>query len=130
MPCSAPHQNIYRTNAVGQRATHENIIHPAAKLKPDEIKAYTAKIAELSKPMDEHAIDVLYAAGPLMNHLWEKTPAAKRGAYAANSTELKDSLLAQLRSGDVVMVKGSLGSRMGILVDALRVQFAPIKKES
>ncbi len=86
--------------------------------------------AELSKPMDEHAIDVLYAAGPLMNHLWEKTPAAKRGAYAANSTALKDSLLAQLRSGDVVMVKGSLGSRMGILVDALRAQFAPIKKES
>ena len=85
--------------------------------------------AGLAKPMDEHAIDVLYAAGPLMNHLWEKTPAAKRGAYAASSAELKDSLLAQLRVGDVVMVKGSLGSRMGILVDALRAQFAPIKKE-
>ena len=85
--------------------------------------------AGLAKLMDEHAIDVLYAAGPLMNNLWEITPAAKRGAYAATSTELKDSLLAQLRAGDVVMVKGSLGSRMGILVDALRAQFAPIKKE-
>ena len=85
--------------------------------------------AELSKPMDEAAIDVLYAAGPLMNNLWANTPLAKRGAYAVNSTELKDSVLAQVRAGDVVMVKGSLGSRMGILVDALRAQFAPIKKE-
>ena len=86
--------------------------------------------AELSKPIDAAAIDVLYGAGPLMKHLWEKTPTVRRGAYAATSTELKDSLLSQVRSGDVVMIKGSLGSRMGILVDALRAQFAPIEKES
>jgi UDP-N-acetylmuramoyl-tripeptide--D-alanyl-D-alanine ligase len=80
--------------------------------------------------LKQHQIDLLYAAGPLMAQLWQRTPETLRGAYAATSFELKEVLLDALRPDDIVMVKGSLGSRMGILVEALRAKFESVKKES
>jgi UDP-N-acetylmuramoyl-tripeptide--D-alanyl-D-alanine ligase len=86
--------------------------------------------ADLAKLIDSTGIDLLYAAGPLMKNLWDVVPLDKRGAYAETSAALKDQLLSQLRSGDVIVVKGSNGSRLGLLVDAMRAQFAQVKKES
>ena len=85
--------------------------------------------ADLAKPVDAAGVDVLYAAGPLMRNLWDVVPAAKQGAYAATSAELKDQLLSHLRAGDAVMIKGSLGSKMGLIVDALRKQFTAVKRD-
>ncbi len=85
--------------------------------------------AALSKAVDAHNVDVLYAAGPLMANLWENTPANRRGAYANTSAELRDNLLGGFRAGDVVMIKGSLGSRMGPLVEAIRARFAPVERD-
>jgi UDP-N-acetylmuramoyl-tripeptide--D-alanyl-D-alanine ligase len=86
--------------------------------------------AGLLDPMDAAKVDVLYAAGPLMANLWERVPAEKRGAYAATSEALREQLLAGLKPGDVVMIKGSLGSRMGPLVEAIRAAHPPLTKES
>jgi UDP-N-acetylmuramoyl-tripeptide--D-alanyl-D-alanine ligase len=86
--------------------------------------------AGLFDPMDAAKVDVLYAAGPLMANLWERVPGERRGAYAATSEALRDAVLAGLRPGDVVMIKGSLGSRMGPLVEAIRAAYPPLSKES
>jgi UDP-N-acetylmuramoyl-tripeptide--D-alanyl-D-alanine ligase len=86
--------------------------------------------AGLLEPMDAAKVDVLYAAGPLMANLWDRVPGERRGAYAATSEALRDALLAGLRPGDVVMIKGSLGSRMGPLVEAIRAAYPPLSKES
>ena len=86
--------------------------------------------AGLFDPMDGAQVDVLYAAGPLMANLWARVPEHKRGAYAAASGGIRDALLAGLRAGDVVMVKGSLGSRMGPLVEAIRAAHPPRPKET
>jgi UDP-N-acetylmuramoyl-tripeptide--D-alanyl-D-alanine ligase len=86
--------------------------------------------AGLLEAMDAAKVDVLYAAGPLMANLWDRVPAERRGAYAATSEALRDALLAGLRPGDVVMIKGSLGSRMGPLVEAIRAAYPPLSKES
>ena len=86
--------------------------------------------AGLLEPMDAAKVDVLYAAGPLMANLWERVPSDRRGAYAATSEALRDALLAGLKPGDVVMIKGSLGSRMGPLVEAIRAAHPPLSKES
>jgi UDP-N-acetylmuramoyl-tripeptide--D-alanyl-D-alanine ligase len=86
--------------------------------------------ADLAKAVDEHRVDVIYAAGPLMRHLWDALPKTKQGAYARSSSELNDQLLGQLRAGDAVMVKGSLGSKMGLVVEALRKKFAVVEKDS
>ncbi len=86
--------------------------------------------AELAKAVDEHKIDVVYACGPLMQNLWDALPKSKQGAYATTSSELNDLLLARLRSGDAVMIKGSLGSKMGLVVEALHNQFPTATKDS
>jgi UDP-N-acetylmuramoyl-tripeptide--D-alanyl-D-alanine ligase len=79
--------------------------------------------ADLAQAIDACGADALYACGPLMRHLWEAVPASRRARYAASSEELKDALVSDLKAGDVVVVKGSLGSRMGPLVEAIKERF-------
>ena len=86
--------------------------------------------AELTEPMDAAKVDVLYAVGPLMATLWDRLPQQRRGARADSSEGVRDALLAGLRAGDVVMVKGSLGSRMGPLVEAIKSAYPPVKKDT
>ncbi len=85
---------------------------------------------ELAGPIDAARVDALYAAGPLMAHLWALIPEARKGAYCGTSDELRQPLLAGLQAGDVVMIKGSLGSRMGPIADAIRAAYPPIPKDS
>ena len=80
---------------------------------------------ELAQPVDAAQVDALYAAGPLMAHLWAKTPTDRQGAYAETSDGLREVLVSGIRAGDVVMVKGSLGSRMGPLAEAIRAAYPP-----
>jgi UDP-N-acetylmuramoyl-tripeptide--D-alanyl-D-alanine ligase len=80
--------------------------------------------ADLASAIDASGADALYACGPLMRHLWDKIPAGRKGKYAPSSEELKKLLMDDLKAGDVVMVKGSLGSRMGPLVEAIKERFA------
>jgi UDP-N-acetylmuramoyl-tripeptide--D-alanyl-D-alanine ligase len=86
--------------------------------------------AELAKAVDDARVDALYACGPLMGNLWEKTPGSRRGVYAETSDKLKDALLSGLRGGDVVMIKGSLGSRMGPIVEAAKARFPEARRDS
>ena len=78
---------------------------------------------ELRGPIDEADVNAVYACGPLMAHLWEGLPAGRRGAYAETSEGLNEAVLQDLRDGDVVMVKGSLGSKMIPIVDALKRRY-------
>lgn len=84
----------------------------------------------LIEPVTGAGVDLVYASGPLMAHLWERVAPEQRGAYASASDGLTAPLLGNLRPGDVVMVKGSLGSRMGPLADAIRAAHPPVAKES
>ncbi|HYK81076.1 MAG TPA: UDP-N-acetylmuramoylalanyl-D-glutamyl-2,6-diaminopimelate--D-alanyl-D-alanine ligase [Micropepsaceae bacterium] len=64
--------------------------------------------------------DLVFLCGPHMAALWQAIPERKRGAYAEQSTELAPELMRNLRAGDVVLVKGSFGSRMSVIIDALK----------
>ena len=68
-------------------------------------------------------IDLVFCCGPLMRNLWDALPSARRGGYADSSTALESQIVAALRAGDAVMVKGSLGSRMKVIVTALEKRF-------
>jgi len=78
----------------------------------------------LADSLKRARVDLLFCAGPLMRGLFEAAPAAMRGAWAANAADVEGPLLKALRGGDVVMVKGSNGSRMGPIVAALKSNFA------
>jgi UDP-N-acetylmuramoyl-tripeptide--D-alanyl-D-alanine ligase len=79
--------------------------------------------AELASAIDSNGIDLVFCAGPLMAQLYDQLPPQRRGALASTSTELCPSLLEAVQGGDAVMVKGSLGSKMGLVADALRSRF-------
>ena len=66
------------------------------------------------------AVDLVFCSGPLMRALWEALPSDRRGGYAETAAALEPAVLGALRAGDAVMVKGSLGSKMGPIVKALR----------
>ena len=63
--------------------------------------------------------DVLYACGPLMRHLFEAVPAGHRAVHAPDAAALAPLVAAAVRPGDAVLVKGSLGSRMRLVVERL-----------
>jgi len=65
-------------------------------------------------------IDLVFCCGPLMRALWDALSANRRGGYAEDSAALEAQVLPAVRAGDVVMVKGSLGSRMAAIVKALQ----------
>jgi UDP-N-acetylmuramoyl-tripeptide--D-alanyl-D-alanine ligase len=67
-----------------------------------------------------NAVDLVFCCGPLMHSLWQALPASRRGGYAEDSAALEAQVLPAIRAGDVVMVKGSLGSRMAPIVRALQ----------
>ena len=54
--------------------------------------------------------------------LWDALPAKRRGGWAATSAELLPMLEAALKSGDTVLVKGSNGARMALIVEALKAR--------
>ncbi len=80
--------------------------------------------AALAADLAVNQVDLLFGAGPLTRALYDAAPQARRAAWAERASELAGEVARALRPGDVVMVKGSNGSRMGPLVAALRDHFA------
>jgi len=66
------------------------------------------------------AADLVFLCGPLMKSLWDVLPASHRTAYAPDSKGLAPVVAAAVRPGDTVLVKGSNGSRMGAVIDAVK----------
>ena len=80
----------------------------------------------LAPAIEDAGIDLIHCCGPHMASLFAALPESRRGAWAENSDKLKDTLIGAIRPGDAVMIKGSLGSRMGLLVEALKQTYPQI----
>jgi UDP-N-acetylmuramoyl-tripeptide--D-alanyl-D-alanine ligase len=66
--------------------------------------------------------DLVFACGPEMRRLFDAVPAAMQAGHAATSEDLAPRVASALRSGDVVLVKGSLGSRMAKIIAVLPIR--------
>ena len=86
--------------------------------------------AELSEAVEAAQVDRVFLCGRHMEALWHRLRPELRGGYASDSEKLVAELLDDVHAGDVVMVKGSLGSRMAVLVDALRRRFTPASADA
>ncbi len=98
--------------AVGRRLA---VLTDMLELGPDA----PARHGALATVIAEAGVDLAFCAGPLMHSLWTALPPAQRGAYAETPQELAQILIARLRPGDVVMIKGSNGSKASLIVSAL-----------
>ena len=80
--------------------------------------------AEMHRAIADHRtmarIQLVHCVGPRMKLLWERLPSHRRGLW----TETVQEMVAQARhlvdAGDVVLIKGSKGSKVSLVVDALR----------
>jgi UDP-N-acetylmuramoyl-tripeptide--D-alanyl-D-alanine ligase len=61
----------------------------------------------------------VFLCGPHMQALWQHLAPAQRGVHRPDSASLAGEVAAAIRTGDVIAVKGSLGSKMKIVVDAI-----------
>lgn len=75
--------------------------------------------AGLAEPLAAASIDLVFCAGPLMKSLWDALPPTRRGGYAEAAAALAPQLAQAVEAGDVVMVKGSNGSKAGQIAQAL-----------
>jgi UDP-N-acetylmuramoyl-tripeptide--D-alanyl-D-alanine ligase len=84
----------------------------------------TAHHIGLALPIEAAKADLVFLNGTQMKSLWDVLPEARRGAWAQTSAELAPQLVAALKPGDTVLVKGSLGSKMAVIVEALKARGA------
>jgi UDP-N-acetylmuramoyl-tripeptide--D-alanyl-D-alanine ligase len=108
--------------AAGRRIA---VIGDMLELGPDGATMHAALAPELAR----NRVDLLFAAGPLTRALYDAAPPAMRAAWAERSSDILPRLADALRGGDVVMVKGSNGSRMGPVVAGLRERFASAERD-
>jgi UDP-N-acetylmuramoyl-tripeptide--D-alanyl-D-alanine ligase len=75
--------------------------------------------AGLAHDLEQAGIDLVFTAAPNMKHLHDALPERMRAAHAASAAELAALVAAEVGPGDVITVKGSSGTGMGVVVDAL-----------
>jgi UDP-N-acetylmuramoyl-tripeptide--D-alanyl-D-alanine ligase len=102
-------------SAAGPHGRHIAALGDMLELGPRGRELHAALAADLAAA----GVDLVFTAGPQMRALHEQLPPAMRGAHAASAGELIAPLHQALRGGDVLLVKGSNGSRMGKVVEAL-----------
>ena len=107
-----PKDNLGR-HAHGRRIA---ILGEMLELGPDEL-AMHAGLADLPSVA---RLDMVHCVGPRMRALYDALPPEKRGRFAEKAGALAGQAARLVDAGDVVLVKGSKGSKVSEVVDALR----------
>jgi UDP-N-acetylmuramoyl-tripeptide--D-alanyl-D-alanine ligase len=111
--------NVLGQAAVGSRGRRIAVLGDMLELGPTSAALHRG----LNDAIKASHIDLVYCCGPLMRNLWDALSTGKRGGYADNASGLEALLATAIRAGDAIMIKGSLGSRMKTIVDALEKRF-------
>jgi len=113
--------NVLGQAAVGKQGRRIAVLGDMLELGPTGPALHAA----LADAIEANRVDMTFCCGPLMRNLWEALPSGRRGGYADTSAQLESQVTGALRAGDTVMVKGSLGSKMKLIVAALERRFPP-----
>jgi UDP-N-acetylmuramoyl-tripeptide--D-alanyl-D-alanine ligase len=92
------------------------ILGDMLELGPDEARLH----AEIAGHPVMAQVAVVHCVGPRMRHLWEALPERRRGLWTETADELAGRVHTLVDAGDVVLVKGSKGSKVARVVDAIR----------
>jgi UDP-N-acetylmuramoyl-tripeptide--D-alanyl-D-alanine ligase len=111
--------NVLGQAAIGPRGRRIAVLGDMRELGPAGPSLHSG----LAEAVKANGIDLVYCCGPLMRNLWDALSAGKRGGYADSSADLESQVVAAVRAGDAIMIKGSLGSKMKVIVNALEKRF-------
>lgn len=98
------------------------VLGEMAELGPDA-RLYHARLAPF---VARQPIDRVYALGPLYDDFWAALPPHIGGRRAASLDDLRNSLRADLRNGDVVLFKGSHSTALHELVSEFAAEEGPV----
>jgi UDP-N-acetylmuramoyl-tripeptide--D-alanyl-D-alanine ligase len=104
---------------IGPRGRRIAVLGDMLELGPTSAELHAA----LNEAVNANRIDLVYCCGPLMRNLWDALSTGKRGGYADSAASLEPQVVAAVRAGDAVMIKGSFGSKMKAIVNALEKRF-------
>ena len=108
----APRDGIGRV-AKGRRVA---VLGDMLELGPRETELHAALAAHPAMA----AIDTVHCVGPRMRALHDALPPEKRGTWHESAKKLAADARRLVDAGDVILVKGSLGVGLAVVVDALR----------
>jgi UDP-N-acetylmuramoyl-tripeptide--D-alanyl-D-alanine ligase len=111
--------NVLGQAAVAQHGRRIAVLGDMLELGPTSAALHLG----LVDAVKANRIDLVYCCGPLMRNLWDALSAGKRGGYADDSAALEAQVVSAVRAGDALMIKGSLGSKMKTIVNALERRF-------
>src|SRR3954454_20908377 len=111
--------NVLGAASVGPHGRRIAVLGDMLELGPTAAQLHRGLI----EAVRANHIDLVYCCGPLMRNLWDALSTGKRGGYADTAAVLESQVLAAIRAGDAIMVKGSLGSKMKPIVAALEKRF-------
>jgi UDP-N-acetylmuramoyl-tripeptide--D-alanyl-D-alanine ligase len=117
----------YNANPISMRAALATL--GAAKASGRKIAVLTDMLemgegspalhAALAEPIAAAGVDQVFLAGTAMRALWDVLPETRRGAWFETAEALAPQVLSAVRNGDVVMAKGSKGSKASLVVQTL-----------
>ena len=107
-----PRDNVGRV-IKGRRVA---VLGDMLELGPNEMAMHAAMADDASMP----ALHLIHCAGPRMRTFYDELPEGQRGVWAQTAQELASQISALVDAGDVVLVKGSKGSKVSLVVDAIR----------
>ncbi|MDX5594031.1 UDP-N-acetylmuramoylalanyl-D-glutamyl-2,6-diaminopimelate--D-alanyl-D-alanine ligase [Pseudovibrio sp. SPO723] len=96
------------------------VVGDMLELGPDSEKFH----AQIAGEVERAGVDLVYCVGSEMKSLWDTLPTDKRVAYSKDSRGMVDRVLSDISPCDIIMIKGSLGTRMGLIVDAVKSRYA------
>jgi UDP-N-acetylmuramoyl-tripeptide--D-alanyl-D-alanine ligase len=111
--------NVLGQAAVGAHGRRIAVLGDMLELGPTGAQLHRGLIDAVKA----NHVDLVYCCGPLMRNLWDALSSGKRGGYAGNSAALESQVVSAIRAGDAIMIKGSLGSKMKTIVNALEQRF-------
>jgi UDP-N-acetylmuramoyl-tripeptide--D-alanyl-D-alanine ligase len=111
--------NVLGAASVGPQGRRIAVLGDMLELGPAAAQLHRGLI----EAIQANHVDLVYCCGPLMRNVWDALSSGKRGGYAGSAAALESQVVAAIRAGDAIMVKGSLGSKMKPIVNALEKRF-------
>ncbi len=115
------------TDGIGRVAAGRRIavLGDMLELGPNEVRMH-CEIADLPALQ---SVAQVHCVGPLMRALYDILPEYQRGEWHETAASLAHRAFALVDAGDVILVKGSKGSKVSLVVDAIRKLGHPLARD-